>query len=245
MMKSMLPGFERIENVAGYLGTLAVFFSNRPVREAQREAMGQGIAVAVLGLLLIGIVSTTMGILLTRRLGRLVTAASRIARNEVGVASGVRGADEIGQLGTVFDEMAEKVEAHSRLQREEATVSGALAKIGRALIAEISNSDFLTKLCRWTAEVLEADSSHLFLFRPEREDYVLAASHNGPDECVVLPLPCELSATQISPLLGALELESVVRPTSPDLPHDPVRVLSRTRARSGAQPFHPLHNPPP
>ena len=154
---------------------------DRPVREAQREAMGQGIAVAVLGLLVIGIVSTTMGILLTRRLGRLVTAASRIARNEVGVAAGVRGTDEIGQLGTVFDDMAEKVEAHSQLQREEATVAGALAKIGRALIAEISSPDFLPKLCRWTADVLEADSSHLFLLRPEREEYLLAARHGSPE----------------------------------------------------------------
>ncbi len=103
-----------LTNAAGRLGTLAVRFSNAPLLRAYRESWAEGLRLAAVGLVLISLVSVAIGLGLTRRLNRLVRGAQRVAAGERDVATGLRGGDEIGRLGEMFDQMARNVDSSLR-----------------------------------------------------------------------------------------------------------------------------------
>jgi PAS domain S-box-containing protein len=71
-----------------------------------------------MGIVLIAVVGLGMGILLTRRLRKLTHAAQRLAAGESAVETGLRGRDEIAQVGGAFDTMARNI-ADSRQQLED------------------------------------------------------------------------------------------------------------------------------
>ncbi len=106
-----------IANAAGPLGRLSVQFSSVPLQEARRAAWFEGARTGAIGLILIAAISVSMGLVLTRRLDQLVEGARRVGAGEEGVQTGLRGSDEIGQLGEIFDDMAYKVEEHVRALR--------------------------------------------------------------------------------------------------------------------------------
>lgn len=106
-----------IANAAGPLGRLSVQFSGIPLQEARRAAWFEGARTGAIGLILIAAISVSMGLVLTRRLDQLVEGARRVGAGEEGVQTGLRGSDEIGQLGEIFDDMAYKVEEHVRAMR--------------------------------------------------------------------------------------------------------------------------------
>jgi len=107
-----------IANAAGPLGRLSVQFSSVPLDAARRAAWVEGMRTGLVGMVLIAIISATIGQLLTRRLDQLVDGAKRVGAGEVGVHVGLRGNDEIGQLGAIFDDMAAKVEQHVQALRK-------------------------------------------------------------------------------------------------------------------------------
>jgi len=106
-----------IANAAGPLGRLSVQFSTVPLQEARRAAWLEGARTGAIGLVLIAAISVSMGLVLTRRLDQLVEGARRVGAGEEGVQTGLRGRDEIGLLGEIFDDMAWKVEEHVRALR--------------------------------------------------------------------------------------------------------------------------------
>lgn len=98
-----------IANVAGKLGTLAVEFSREPLQAAYRSARNLGILIGTAGLAATFVVCLLIGSLLTRRLDRLTRGVQRIAAGHFDFTTGVRGRDEIGDLGQAFDHMASTV----------------------------------------------------------------------------------------------------------------------------------------
>jgi PAS domain S-box-containing protein len=69
-----------------------------------------------------------------------------------------------------------------RRQREEATISRAIARVGQELISALDGPDLLGQLARVTVDVLGCDASLTALHRPAENTYVSVASHGfAPD----------------------------------------------------------------
>jgi signal transduction histidine kinase len=88
--------------------------------------------------------------------------------------------DRISFNGFVRDiTLRRKVET---AMREEANLSGAMARVGYELIEALNTSDLLERLCRLTIEVLECDFSHTILLEPRTDEYVPVSGCGEPPE---------------------------------------------------------------
>jgi PAS domain S-box-containing protein len=67
-------------------------------------------------------------------------------------------------------------------QREEASVSGALARVGGELIAHLNTPRLLERLCQVTTEVLHCDVSSTFFRNPEKREWSGVATFGNPAE---------------------------------------------------------------
>ncbi len=126
-----------IRNDTGLLGTLAIEISDDALIGAIADARNLGIGIAVAGMLIIAIVGLVVGLLLTRRLATVTAVANRFAHGEMSARTRISGQDEVGELGTTFDKMADNLQQ----MREEA----------ENLIGELSNKN--TQLERFTYTV--------------------------------------------------------------------------------------------
>ena len=104
--KNLFWRSREITNAAGLLGELAIQFSNEALLRAYSRSRNLGVSIAAIGMGIIAVAGVLTGFLLTRRLERLTQAAGRIARGEPGEPVGLRGHDELAQLGQAFDTMA-------------------------------------------------------------------------------------------------------------------------------------------
>jgi len=100
-----------LANETGPLGVLAVEFSAAPLVRIHAQARNLGIAIGLAGMAVIAVVGVGFGMLLTRRLERVMAAAEAVAAGALDRRSGVRGDDEVGALGAAFDAMAERLAA--------------------------------------------------------------------------------------------------------------------------------------
>jgi signal transduction histidine kinase/DNA-binding response OmpR family regulator len=94
--------------------------------------------------------------------------------------------------------------------REEARVSGALARVGRELVSSLDTPVLLERLCQVTAEVLACDLSHTLLWKPDDEAYVVAAGHGYlPEQWETIQL-MKFPATVIAYRLGHLDADGLI-----------------------------------
>ncbi len=100
-----------IRNGDQRLGVLAIEISDAEILKTQTEARNLGIGIAVAGMIIIAIVGLVVGVLLTRRLAHVTDAAHRFAHGDADARAGLRGSDEIGDLGHTFDQMADNLQA--------------------------------------------------------------------------------------------------------------------------------------
>ena len=126
-----------IRNDAGLLGTVAIEISDDALTSAITDARNLGIGIAIAGMVIIAIVGLAVGMLLTRRLATVTAVANRFAQGEMSARTRIAGQDEVGELGTTFDKMADNLQK----MREEA----------ENLIGELSNKN--TQLERFTYTV--------------------------------------------------------------------------------------------
>ena len=126
-----------IRNDAGLLGTLAIEITDDALTSATIESRNLGIGIAITGMIIIAVVGLAVGMLLTRRLATVTAVANRFAHGEMTARTRIDGKDEIGELGTTFDKMAENLQK----MREEA----------EALIGELSSKN--SQLERFTYTV--------------------------------------------------------------------------------------------
>jgi len=103
-----------ISNPAGKLGTLAVQFSDAARQATYREALKRGVAVAAIGMSLVAFFGIGFGYLLTVRLRRLVHATEQVSRGNYEVRLGLKGHDEIAQVGAAFDNMTRMIAEERR-----------------------------------------------------------------------------------------------------------------------------------
>ena len=108
---------------------------------------------------------------------------------------------------------AEAAETY-RNEREEAQVSGALARVGRALISSLDAPSLLERLCEVTALVLGCDASHTVLWRPEEDAYVPIAGYGTTTEEQEAARVIRVPRSMMSVLLSRLEHDDVAEATT-------------------------------
>jgi len=93
------------------LGVLAIEISDAALLAATSDARQLGIGIATAGMIIIAIVGLVAGQLLTRRLAIVTDTANRFAQGDTDLRTGIRGEDEMGDLGRTFDKMADSLQA--------------------------------------------------------------------------------------------------------------------------------------
>ena len=100
------------------LGVLAIEISDQALLQTTADSRALGIGIAITGMLLIAVVGICVGFLLTRRLARVTDAAQRFAQGDADARAGVSGRDEIGDLGSTFNRMADRLQTSSTEARQ-------------------------------------------------------------------------------------------------------------------------------
>ena len=97
-----------------------------------------------------------------------------------------------------------------QLRQEEAQVTAALARVGRELIVSLRTPALLDRLCQVTAEVLGCDYSQTYLWNPQEDAYMMAASWGDAPEQVEALRLLRFTAAQVQSLGARLQQEDVV-----------------------------------
>lgn len=119
-------------------------------------------AVSITGIVAV-ILAATMGLVLSRVLTKPVraisTAAQRIKEGDLSARSNVRGNDDLGQLGTMFDAMADSVQRDRELERR--LTSDVAHELRTPLMSILATVEAMQD------EVLPCDQEHLALVSSE------------------------------------------------------------------------------
>ena len=110
---------QQINTRAGYLGVLAVKFSEEDISNAYRKTRNQALLAAVIGLFAIAAVGLATGFALTRRLLQVSSAAARFSEGDYSVRSPEEGKDEIALLSSNVNRMAEVISENEQMLSEQ------------------------------------------------------------------------------------------------------------------------------
>lgn len=91
------------------LGSLAIEFSQAPLREAYQRTLKIGVIIAVVGTIAIALAGWLMGHVLTRRLWSLAVAADKVACGESDIRVFLPGCDEVARVGRAFNSMVDRL----------------------------------------------------------------------------------------------------------------------------------------
>lgn len=98
-----------INGTLANLGSLAVEFSQAPLRHAFQQTLRVGAVIAIVGTVVIALVGWLMGHVLTRRLWSLAVAADKVACGETDVRVFLPGCDEVARVGRAFNSMVDRL----------------------------------------------------------------------------------------------------------------------------------------
>ncbi len=137
------------------IGALLVCMDLSVAMEQVADDLRNRMALITGGLVLFSVLlATLLNLLITRRLHRILDVTRRFAAGDYHLRTGMKGADELSQVGQSFDRMAQDVEAaHVRLQEREVRFNaifnsmfqfiGLLDADGRLLEANQTSLDFI------------------------------------------------------------------------------------------------------
>jgi len=119
MLGQILPSLENegyrywriidIKGTSSRLGSLAIQFSQAPLRQAFQRTLNVGLAIAVIGTIVIALAGWLMGHVLTRRLWSLAVAADKVACGESDIRVYLPGCDEVARVGRAFNSMVDRL----------------------------------------------------------------------------------------------------------------------------------------
>ncbi|MEZ5932252.1 MAG: EAL domain-containing protein [Alphaproteobacteria bacterium] len=98
-----------IEGAHSSLGSLAIEFSQGPLRQAFQRTLNIGLVIAVVGTVVIALAGWLMGHVLTRRLWSLAVAADKVACGESDIRVFLPGCDEVARVGRAFNSMVDRL----------------------------------------------------------------------------------------------------------------------------------------
>ncbi|MBT5232004.1 MAG: diguanylate cyclase, partial [Methylococcales bacterium] len=90
-------------------GQLEIQFNTELLAEKLSDAQILGAIIALVGMVIVAMVSLLMGYLLTKRLQLMISAATSVAQGSLTVKVPASGNDELGRLGSVFNSMVSKL----------------------------------------------------------------------------------------------------------------------------------------
>ncbi|MBY0276759.1 GAF domain-containing protein, partial [Candidatus Binatia bacterium] len=105
-------------------------------------------------------------------------------------------------------------------QRKTGELSAQLARFSRDLIESFHNENFLERLCRTAAEMLDADASCFIARRDDQDDFVALASHGGIGGDGIVAGGVEIPARGLAAVLAAFERDDVAQTESGAPPFD-------------------------
>lgn len=168
------------------LGTLYLGTSTQFLRQAQGAALRDGIALALLTLVLSAIVLALATLLLTRRLGQLAEAADAVSTGDFSVRLGGGNDDEVGRVVAAFNDMASSL--HQRDQQLSASQANLLYLAERDNLTGLYNRYYLRKeLARRLDEAKRDGSSGALLLFDLDEFKAIndAFGHQAGDEVLI------------------------------------------------------------
>ncbi len=133
-----------------------------PVRRGGQEELGWVLAAVGLGVFLAWVLGTE----LTAPIVALANGARAIGRGEVGYRVRLRRTDELGQLGTAFNEMSE------RLARSLAEIN-ALQSVSDAALSTVRLDELLATLVQQIAAALRADGGTVWFVDDATGDLIV------------------------------------------------------------------------
>jgi diguanylate cyclase (GGDEF)-like protein len=92
-----------------HLGSLAIEFSQAPLRQAYQRTLKIGVMIAIVGTVVIALAGWLMGHVLTRRLWSLAVAADKVACGESDIRVYLPGCDEVARVGRAFNSMIDRL----------------------------------------------------------------------------------------------------------------------------------------
>ena len=107
---SSLAAVQEIGNGPYRLGWLRVAYSNSGLEQAHGRAYRIGLAMAIVGMLVIALVGWWIGHLLTRKLARLAAVADAVSGGDFTLRAQLSGRDEVARVGQAFDIMVDRLE---------------------------------------------------------------------------------------------------------------------------------------
>lgn len=99
-----------IHGVHSQLGSLAIEFSQAPLRQAYQHTLKIGVMIAIVGTVVIALAGWLMGHVLTRRLWTLAVAADKVACGESDIRVYLPGCDEVARVGRAFNSMVDRLD---------------------------------------------------------------------------------------------------------------------------------------
>jgi diguanylate cyclase (GGDEF)-like protein len=99
-----------IRGVHSHLGSLAIEFSQAPLRAAYQHTLKIGVMIAIVGTVVIALAGWLMGHVLTRRLWSLAVAADKVACGENDIRVYLPGCDEVARVGRAFNSMIDRLD---------------------------------------------------------------------------------------------------------------------------------------
>ncbi len=146
-------------------GYLAIEFSRKELIQAFSDARNFGISLAFIGMVIIAVIGISVGFLLTRRLERISSIATELAKGEFSSRTNIHGKDELGRLGTSFDLMIDSLQENqerlsqtlNELRNREQNLEITLKSIGDAVI--VTDKQGVVTLLNSAAESITAWSN--------------------------------------------------------------------------------------
>ncbi len=171
------------------LGVLGVDITDRKMRGALDEAGWLAIRISLAVIAIALLVSVAMGTVLTRSLLALSTTVKRFAAKDFTARTEVQSSDEVGQLGSHFNEMAATIQEHNERLEE------LVKQRTKELEAEKATSErlLLNVLPAPIADRLKAGESlivdkfeHVSVLFADIVGFTTMSAHKPPEELVSL-----------------------------------------------------------
>ena len=140
------------------------------------DAVGRGLVVSMLGLLLLallftGVLANMLARLITRPLEDLAAGADAIARGQFDQEIKVRSKDEVGRLAQAFNDMAARLrETINQLSHSRDRMHRAVRRVGETLRSTHDINQLLDSLLSTAADAVDADAAIMWRFTATRDE---------------------------------------------------------------------------
>jgi diguanylate cyclase (GGDEF)-like protein len=170
------------------IGLVRVGFSSLPLKVRIAEIRDR-ILLLTIGLLILGIVvSLLLAATIARPINRLVQAAKKIGKGDLGTRVKITSRDEIGELGEVFNQMSKRLSGSFRSLEEKSTLLARakeelnqrvldlqmLQRLSTKISSKLEREDLLRLIVELFMEVAQVEKGSLMLWDEKKKRLSIA-----------------------------------------------------------------------